>query len=104
MITRDPFDLTGRIAVVTGGYGVLGAGMALELARAGARVAILGRRLDAAEKMAEEIRGAGGEAMPLAADVLEREQLVRARESVLERWSTLDILVNAAGGDRKSVV
>jgi NAD(P)-dependent dehydrogenase (short-subunit alcohol dehydrogenase family) len=96
---RDPFDLTDRVAVVTGGYGVLGAGMALELARAGARVAILGRRLDAAEKMAAEIRAAGGDAMPIAADVLEREQLERARASVLERWGTLDILVNAAGGN-----
>jgi len=97
--TRDPFDLTARVAVVTGGYGVLGGGMAHELARAGARVAILGRRLDAAEKMAAEIRAAGGDAMPLAADVLEREQLVSARELVLKRWGALDILVNAAGGN-----
>jgi NAD(P)-dependent dehydrogenase (short-subunit alcohol dehydrogenase family) len=99
MMTRDPFDLTGRVAIVTGGYGVLGSGMALELARAGARVAILGRRLDAAEKMTKEIRDAGGDAMSLAADVLERDQLVSARDSVIARWGTLDILVNAAGGN-----
>jgi NAD(P)-dependent dehydrogenase (short-subunit alcohol dehydrogenase family) len=87
------------VAVVTGGYGVLGSGMAHELARAGSRVAILGRRLEEAEKMAEEIRGAGGDAMALAADVLEREQLLRARASVIERWGQVDILVNAAGGN-----
>jgi NAD(P)-dependent dehydrogenase (short-subunit alcohol dehydrogenase family) len=98
-MTRDAFDLTDRIAVVTGGYGVLGGGIALELARSGARVAILGRRFDAAEKMAEVMREEGREAMSIAADVLDAEQLGRARAAVLERWGAVDILVNAAGGN-----
>jgi len=98
-MTRDPFDLTGRVAVVTGGYGVLGGSMALGLVQGGARVAVLGRRLDAAEAKAEELRRAGGDAMALAADVLETDQIRRARDTLLDRWAQVDILVNAAGGN-----
>lgn len=96
---RDPFDLGGRVAVVAGGYGVLGGSMALGLVRSGARVAVLGRRLDAAREKVEELRRAGGEAMALAADVLEREQLADARSKLLAEWGRIDILVNAAGGN-----
>lgn len=62
MEARNPaslFDLSGRTALVTGGSGVLGSAMAQGLAAAGARVAILGRRLDACERVADEIRHAG---------------------------------------------
>jgi NAD(P)-dependent dehydrogenase (short-subunit alcohol dehydrogenase family) len=73
--------------------------MASGLAAAGARVVVLGRRLEAAEAKAEEIRGAGGEALSLAADVLEEEQLRGACAEVLGSWDRVDILVNAAGGN-----
>jgi NAD(P)-dependent dehydrogenase (short-subunit alcohol dehydrogenase family) len=96
---RNPFDLSGRVAVVTGGYGVLGAAIAAALAQAGARVAILGRRADAAEAMAERIREAGGEATTLVADALDEAALRSARDALLERWGGVDILVNAAGGN-----
>ena len=97
--TRGLFDLSGRVAVVTGATGVLGGAMARGLAEAGARVGILGRRVERAKEVAAEIENAGGEALPLPADVLDREQLEGARETALERWGRVDILVNAAGGN-----
>jgi NAD(P)-dependent dehydrogenase (short-subunit alcohol dehydrogenase family) len=95
---RDMFSLHGRVAVVTGATGVLGGAMAKGLAHAGARVGVLGRRQGRAEMVAEEVAKAGGEAMALLANVLNRNQLEAAREAVLERWDRVDILVNAAGG------
>lgn len=95
----NPFSLEDKVAVVTGGYGVLGGSIASGLAAAGARVAILGRRRERAERKADEIRGAGGEARSLVADVLDETQLDAARDELLDAWSRIDILVNAAGGN-----
>lgn len=92
------FDLKGMIAVVTGGYGVLGGSIAEGLASAGARVAILGRNREHAVAKAEEIKASGGEAMVLIADVLDETQLRAARDEVLGAWGSIDILINAAGG------
>lgn len=97
--TSQLFDLSGRVAVVTGATGVLGGAMARGLADAGARVGVLGRREERAKEVVSEIENAGGEALSLPADVLDREQLEAAREAVLGRWSRVDILVNAAGGN-----
>lgn len=98
-MSSNAFDLTGRIAVVTGGYGVLGSSMAMALAAAGARVAILGRRAEAAEARAHEIRRQGHEACTLIADVLDERQVAEARDTLLAQWDRVDILVNAAGGN-----
>jgi NAD(P)-dependent dehydrogenase (short-subunit alcohol dehydrogenase family) len=99
MTNRNAFDLTGRVAVVTGGYGVLGGCMAAGLLSAGARVAVLGRRRDAAEAKAAELRAAGGDAVALVADVLDEASLRAARDELLGRWGRVDILLNAAGGN-----
>lgn len=93
------FDLSGHVAVVTGGTGVLGGEMARGLAKAGARVAVMGRRTEHAAAAARDIVAAGGEAMALPADVLDVEQLLAARRRLLDRWGRVDILVNAAGGN-----
>jgi NAD(P)-dependent dehydrogenase (short-subunit alcohol dehydrogenase family) len=93
------FGLRGTVAVVTGGTGALGAAIAQGLGRAGARVAVLGRRADRARAVAAHIRDQGGDAIPTPADVLEPEQLSAARDHVLGRWGRLDVLVNAAGGN-----
>ena len=95
----DLFTLDGLVAIVTGATGVLGGAMAHGLAQAGARVGVLGRRQDRAEAVAAEIEAAGGVAMALPADVLDRAQLERARDAVVGRWGRIDILVNAAGGN-----
>jgi NAD(P)-dependent dehydrogenase (short-subunit alcohol dehydrogenase family) len=93
------FDLSGRVAVVTGATGVLGSVMARGLAGAGARVGVLGRRKERAEEVAAEVENRGSEGLALPADVLKREQLEIARDAVLERWGRVDVLVNAAGGN-----
>src|SRR5881227_1482983 len=98
-MSGSPFGLAGRVAVVTGGYGVLGGVIAAGLARAGAAVAILGRRRAAAEAKVQEIRDGGGDAIALVADVLDQAKVASARDEVLETRGRVDILVNAAGGN-----
>ncbi|MDQ3396793.1 MAG: SDR family oxidoreductase [Deinococcota bacterium] len=93
------FDLSGKVALVTGGTGVLGTAIAHGLSKAGAKVAVLGRREEVAREVANAIRDEGGEALPVAGDVLEREALEAARARTLEAWGRLDILVNVAGGN-----
>jgi NAD(P)-dependent dehydrogenase (short-subunit alcohol dehydrogenase family) len=97
--TNGPFSLDGKVAVVTGGYGVLGGSIASGLAVAGARIAIVGRRPDQAEKKVEELKAHGADARPLIADVLDEHQLDVARDELLASWGKIDILVNAAGGN-----
>ena len=94
------FSLDGQTAVVTGGTGVLGRGMAMALAMAGARVGVLGRRRGLGEEVAAQIRAQGGEAMVLPADVLDRDSLLAAREIVMRQWGGVHALVNAAGGTK----
>lgn len=93
------FDVRGRTAVITGGSGQLGRAMAAALARAGVRVAILGRRAETANAAAEAIRAYGGTAVGIACDVLERPALERAHEQVASALGPVDILINAAGGN-----
>jgi len=93
------FDLSGRVAVVTGGYGVLGGSMVDGLAAIGARVAVLGRRRDAAMEKVAELTSRGCEAVALVADVLDADALRSARDELLATWGRIDILVNAAGGN-----
>lgn len=100
MTTLDElFGLNGQVAIVTGGTGVLGGAMAQGLAQAGARVGVLGRRREQAAATVRAIHAAGGEALALVADVLNRQQLEAARDAVIGQWGRLDILVNAAGGN-----
>lgn len=93
------FGLNGKVAVVTGGTGVLGSAMCQALARAGARVVILGRRKDAADALANTIISQGSEALGISADVLDRSQLEEARKIILSNFGSIDILVNSAGGN-----
>lgn len=93
------FDITGKVAVITGGTGVLGGAMAVGLAQANARVVVLGRKKENGEAVLEKIRAVGKDAMFVQADVLDADQLVRARKEILDAHKTIDILVNAAGGN-----
>jgi NAD(P)-dependent dehydrogenase (short-subunit alcohol dehydrogenase family) len=95
----NQYSLEGKVAVVTGGYGVLGGNIAAGLAGSGARTAILGRRREAAERKADELRASGAEARAIVADVLDETQLDAARDELVSTWGRIDILVNAAGGN-----
>ena len=92
------FCLTGKVAVVTGGGGLIGAGFCRALALAGARVAVLGRREESCAVVASEISQHGGDAIPVSVDILDERQLDGARDRVLAAFGSADILVNAAGG------
>lgn len=91
------FDLTGRVALVTGVAGGIGQAVALGLAEAGADVAVVARDVAGAEGAAEAVRAAGGRTLPLAADVARVSDIRRAIPEAARRFGGLDILVNVAG-------
>jgi len=95
------FSVEGQVVVITGGGGILCGNMARRLAQAGARVAVLDIRPDAAQKVVADILAAGGEAIALCADVLDKAALQRAAAEVLARYGRVDALINGAGGNRK---
>jgi NAD(P)-dependent dehydrogenase (short-subunit alcohol dehydrogenase family) len=95
----DLFSLAGRVAVVTGGTGAIGAALATGLAQAGARVVVLARRAERVEQAALELCEAGYEAIGVAADVLDPDALATARDHVLGSFGSVDVLVNCAGGN-----
>ncbi len=95
---NELFSLEGKMAVVTGGTGVLGSKMAHGLAQAGATVAIVGRRRDKADEIAQSIRDAGGHAIAAPADVMDKAQVEAMRDQLAAEWGRIDILINAAGG------
>ena len=95
-------NLKGRVAVITGGGGVLCGGFAKDLARQGVKVAVLDLRLDAAQQVADEIKAEGFEAIGVACNVLEKESLEAARAEINEKIGTCDILINGAGGNHPS--
>ena len=103
-MNNDFFSLKEKTAVITGGTGVLGHAMAKGLAKAGASVVVMGRRKDAAEKLAKEISSMGGRSLPVCADVLDREQLITARDAIRKEFGHIDILINAAGGNMPGAV
>ena len=97
------FDLTGDVAVVIGGTGVLGGSLAEALAEAGAKVAILGRNADRGQARVRAIQGRGGQAAFFSADAISRCSLAEAHEKLESTLGTPTILVNAAGGNDPKV-
>jgi NAD(P)-dependent dehydrogenase (short-subunit alcohol dehydrogenase family) len=91
------FDLTGRVAVVTGGTTGLGRAIALGLAEAGADVVPSSRRLPEVEKAAAEIESLGRRSLRVASDVLSRKSIQSLHDAVIASFGKIDILVNAAG-------
>jgi citronellol/citronellal dehydrogenase len=93
-----PDLLQDKVALVTGGGTGMGRATAIELARCGARVAVLGRRPQPLQDCAEEIRSFGSQALAIQADIREVEEIELAMEAIKQAFGTLDILVNNAGG------
>ncbi len=94
------FTIRGQTAVITGGGGVLGSALALALADAGARVAVISLHDTSAAKMVEAIRAAGGDAIGIGCDVMDRAGLEQAHEKILSSFGPVDILINGAGGNQ----
>jgi NAD(P)-dependent dehydrogenase (short-subunit alcohol dehydrogenase family) len=92
-------DLVNRIAVVTGGGGVLGKEMAIALARCGAKVALLGRTQESLDVVVDEITAQGFVAIGITCDVTNKESLISAKNRIEREWGTCDILINNAGGN-----
>ena len=96
---KNPFDISGKIAVITGGSGVLGSNIAEGFLHAGAKVIIIGAHEDRVAAALERLRATGGEVEGFACNVLDVESLRETKERIVAKWGRVDILVNAAGGN-----
>jgi len=101
-MSQSLFDLSGRVAVVTGGTTGIGHAIALGLAQSGADVVASSRRSEQVEKVAGEIEGLGRKTLRMTSDVLDRSSLEKLHDEVMKRFGKVDILVNAAGVTHKS--
>lgn len=88
-----------KVIVITGAGGVLCSTLAKALAKQGHKIAVLDLRIDAANEVAKQINTAGGTAIGIAANVLEKESLENAKKVVNSQWGSCDILINGAGGN-----
>ena len=93
------FDIKDKVIVITGGTGVLGTSMVEYLAAHGAKVAVLARNIEKGEKLIEQVKANGGEAMFLQTDVTDETVLKQNAETIATRYGGIDVLVNGAGGN-----
>ena len=93
----DMFNLKGKVAVVTGGNGGIGFGMARGLARAGADIAVIGRNAEKSARAADELQGLGVRAITVLTDVTDSAAVAAMVEAVTAQLGRIDILINNAG-------
>src|SRR5262245_20716361 len=96
-MTKSPVDLTGKVAIVTGGNGGIGLGKEHGLAAAGAAVAVVGRNQAKSKRAVADLTGTGSRAVALTADVTSKEDVARVIDEVRRELGRIDILVNNAG-------
>lgn len=94
---QEMFSLESKIAVVLGGSGVLGGGMASALAQAGARVAIVDINEQGGEQQVKAIQAGGGESIFLKANAASKPDLIKARDAIIDHWGGIHILLYAPG-------
>ncbi len=104
MASNELFTLEGKVIVVTGGTGILGGAFIKAIAHAGGIAVILGRNEAVGKQRADEINAAGGKALFITANVLDEADLVKARDIILEKYGTIDGLVNGAGGNMPEAI
>jgi NAD(P)-dependent dehydrogenase (short-subunit alcohol dehydrogenase family) len=98
---KDIFDVSGKVIAITGGGGILCGTMAKALGESGAKVAVLDLIEIGAAKVAKEIRSAGGTAIAVQCNVLEKAGIEQAKDKVLAEFGRIDALINGAGGNKK---
>ena len=101
MRIQEKFDLTGRVAIVTGGVGLLGAEFCRTLAEAGAAVAVVDLNGPAAQAVAETLTSRGYRALPVPTDITQPDSVNAAVEQVVSAFGRIDVLVNSAALDPK---
>ena len=103
MVSKDSvFDLSGKISIVTGSARGLGQTIAIGLAKYGSDVAIADINIEAAESVAKEIESIGRRALVIEVDVTEKQQIGKMVKEVLDKFGTIDLLVNNAGIARRA--
>ncbi len=95
------FQLQDKVAVVTGGGGVLCSTMSKALARAGVKVVVLDILQKSAQNVVDEIQSLGSEAFAVQCDVLDKASIEKAAETIIDKFGRVDILINGAGGNKK---
>lgn len=95
----DFFDIRGKVIAITGGTGVLGRSMVEYLAAHGAHVAVMARNLEKGNQLIRKVKDEGGEAMFLQTDVTDETVLKQNARDIAEKYGTIDVLINGAGGN-----
>lgn len=96
---KDLFSVDGKVVVITGAAGILGTSMVKHFAEQGAKVVILDRVQELGEKLVEEVKADGGEAMFLMSDVLDKSVLEQNYNDIMAAYGRIDVLINGAGGN-----
>ena len=98
------FSLANKVAVVTGASRGIGSAIAHNLSKAGAKIVLISRNIDALKSVEAEIKSNGGDAISIAADVSNLQSFTDVVNQVVEMWGTVDILINNAGITRDNVI
>lgn len=93
------FSVKDKVIVITGGTGVLGKSISLHLAQEGAKVIILARNIEKGTQLVKRIEEKGGEALFLPTNVLDKSEVEANKETILQKYNRIDVLINAAGGN-----
>jgi len=99
MSILDKFSLTDKVIVVTGGTGILGEAFIAAIAQAGGKIVVLGRNKERADERVAMAKQLGAEAIAVLANVMDKQDVIRAKNEILNHFGTIDGLVNAAGGN-----
>lgn len=96
---QNLFAIENKVIVITGACGILGSSMAKYLSKQAARIVILDREEEKGKQLEAAIKKEGGDSLSLLSDVLDKDILEKNKKEILSRYGTIDVLINAAGGN-----